>query len=139
MMAVQHARQDWQILGYVYALYAITLKAEQLAGGLVCQKHPAGLVDGENSQGAGLDEDAHLRLGVLAEPYLRFELPQIFVQQPASLDQLGGKEPRQCESGQDHEQSVGRPGRPPQRSKKLLQEAAEPRQGYNLEPAQHSR
>ena len=72
----------------------------------------AGVIQREDGERAGFDQDAHLLLGLLPQPHLFLPLLQMLRQQPPAVVQLRHEEARHGEPGDRHQQPAERPGHP---------------------------
>ena len=91
-MAVQHAVENRQVWLDAGAGQGVVLEAEQFARGFVGQHDPAGMVQGQDGQGAGFDQDADLLFGLFAQQDLRLAFGEVFGQIAAALVEGGDKE-----------------------------------------------
>jgi len=107
MMAVQHAFEDWQVWIHGLALQLPFLKTQKLPRRLICQLHQPRLVQRQNGQGAGLNQDAQPLFRLSPEAHLFFALAQMSGQQTPALVELHDEETGHGKSGDDHQQPPG--------------------------------
>jgi len=88
-LGIQHAVQGRQIWLYLATLQLFRVEFQQLAGGFVGQRYASRVIQRQNRQGAGLDQDAQLEFGFLAQ----LDLLQVLRHQLAALVQLRDEEP----------------------------------------------
>ena len=106
--ALQHAVQNRQVGRHVRALQRFVFKAEQLARRFVGQGDPAGVIQREDGQRAGLDQDPHLLLRLLPQADLPLAFRQMVRQIAPALVQRSHEEAGHGEARDDDGEAFGR-------------------------------
>ena len=112
---LQHAVENRHVGRHVAALQRFVFKAEQLAGRFVGQVDASGVIEHEDGERAGLDQDPHLLLRLLPQQDLPLAFRQMVGQVAPALVQRGDEEA--CHSvARDHDaDAFGGAGSEPQR------------------------
>ena len=117
--------EDRQVGSDAGAGEGVVLEAEEFAGAFVGQHDVAGMVQGEDGEGAGFDQDAYLLFGLFAQQDLGFALGEVFGQVAAALVEGGDEEARHGVAGKRNRQAFGGSGRKLQRVEDVAQEGAD--------------
>ena len=94
--------QDRQVGLDRFALQRLVLEAQQVPRRLVGQHDPPVMVQREDGERAGFDQNANLHFGLLPEANLLFAFGQVLQQQAAPLVQLRHEESGHGESDYRH-------------------------------------
>ncbi len=137
--ALEHAVEDRQVRRHIAALQRFVVEAEQLARRFVGESDAAGLIQREDGQRAGFDQDADLLLGLLAQADLALALRQMFRQIAPALVQLGDEETGHGVARHDDGDAFGSAGSEPQGVEGLAQEAAAGRHQQDLPGVERGR
>ena len=121
---LQHAVENRHVRRHIAALQRFVFKAEQFARRFVGQFHPSGLIEREDGERAGFDQNPHLLLRLLPQENLPLAFRQMVGQVAPALVQRGDEEACHREARDHDADAFGGAGSEPQRVEGFAQEAA---------------